>query len=67
MKFMVIVHWKGLRNGKFILKFKHDLLNTKTNTKNRFTKDMLNSCRDESFYTTVQMCFYNRFFFLHIN
>lgn len=38
--------------------FKHDLLNTKTNT-----KDMLNSCHDESFYTTVQMCFHRSFFY----
>lgn len=67
IKFMVIIHWKGHGNGKFILKFKHGLLNTKTNTRYCFTKDMLNSCRDESFYTIVKMCFYNRFLILHIN
>lgn len=66
MKFMVLVQWKGLGNCEFVLNFKHGLLNTKTNTNNRFTKDMPYSCRDESFYTTVQMCFYNRSIIRHI-
>lgn len=60
MKFMVLIHRKGLGNSKFILKVKHGLLNTKTTT-----KDMLNSCWDESICTTVQMCFYKILLFAH--